>query len=200
VQGFDRAKQVCLVRDKRLPFDRSIYDRQSTNLITRYQQRYAGKFYKDILRECELYGVDHRDVFNKTPLMLAANAGNSGLIKGLLEAGADTELTDNCDLTAWQSALQRAMKDSKFASEVFPGVHEMLATSSVSLKIELVDMSKAEIIRHGKKVRITIDMSETLVGEIDEIRRKIGVDRGALIKVRLHERVKQEKAATGSTR
>ena len=59
---------------------------------------------------------------------------------------------------------------------------------------ELIDMSKAEIIRHGKKVRITIDMSETLVSEIDEIRRKIGVDRGALIKVWLHERVKQEKA------
>jgi hypothetical protein len=37
-------------------------------------------------------------------------------------------------------------------------------------------------------------MSETLVGEIDEIRQKIGVDRGALIKVWLHERVKQEKA------
>jgi len=65
---------------------------------------------------------------------------------------------------------------------------------------ELIDMSKSEIIRHGKKVRITIDMSETLVDEIDEIRRKIGVDRGALIKVWLHDRVKQEKAAMGSTR
>ena len=64
---------------------------------------------------------------------------------------------------------------------------------------ELIDMSKAEIIRRGKKVRITIDMSETLVTEIDKIRRKIGVDRGALIKVWLHERVKQEKA-TGSLR
>lgn len=65
---------------------------------------------------------------------------------------------------------------------------------------ELIDMSKAEIIRHGKKVRITIDMSETLVCEIDAIRRKIGVDRGALIKVWLHERVKQEKAGTGNPR
>ena len=62
---------------------------------------------------------------------------------------------------------------------------------------ELIDMSKAGIIRHGKKVRITLDMSETLVGEIDEIRQKIGVDRGALIKVWLHERVKQEKAVIG---
>ena len=65
---------------------------------------------------------------------------------------------------------------------------------------ELIDISKAEIVRHGKKVRITIDMSEALVGEIDEIRRKIGVDRGALIKVWLHERVKQEKSAMGSAR
>jgi hypothetical protein len=64
---------------------------------------------------------------------------------------------------------------------------------------ELIDMSKAEIVRRGKKVRITIDMSETLVTEIDKIRRKIGVDRGALIKVWLHERVKQEKA-TGTAR
>jgi hypothetical protein len=45
-------------------------------------------------------------------------------------------LTDNYDLTAWQWALQRAMKDGKFASESFPGVHEMLAPSSVSLKID----------------------------------------------------------------
>jgi hypothetical protein len=135
-QGFDRAKQVCIMRHKRMPFDRSVYDRQSANLIIRYQQRYAGKFYKDVLRECELYGVDHRSVFNKTPLMLAASVGNSALIKELLGAGADTELTDNYDQTAWQLALQRAMKDSKFASELFPGVHEMLAPSSVSLKID----------------------------------------------------------------
>jgi hypothetical protein len=36
-------------------------------------------------------------------------------------------------------------------------------------------------------------IAEALVNE-DDIRRKIGVDRGALIKVWLHERVQQEKA------
>jgi len=35
------------------------------------------------------------------------------------------------------------------------------------------------------------------VKDIDEIREKIGVDRGALIKVWLHEKVKQEKSANG---
>ena len=57
-------------------------------------------------------------------------------------------------------------------------------------------MSKAKIIRHGKKVRITLDVAEELIKEIDYIRERIGVDRGALIKVWLHERVQQEKVAS----
>jgi predicted DNA binding CopG/RHH family protein len=59
---------------------------------------------------------------------------------------------------------------------------------------DLLDMSRAQVITQKKKVRITLDISESLVKEIDSIRGKIGVDRGALIKVWLHERVKQEKA------
>ena len=59
---------------------------------------------------------------------------------------------------------------------------------------DLIDMSEAKIIRHGKKVRITLDIAEELVWDIDRIRNSIGVDRAALIKIWLHERVKQEKA------
>jgi biotin operon repressor len=64
---------------------------------------------------------------------------------------------------------------------------------------DLIDMSKAVVIHHGKKVRITLDIGEALVKDIDEIRKKIGVDRGALIKVWLHEKVKEEKEARGKT-
>jgi hypothetical protein len=60
---------------------------------------------------------------------------------------------------------------------------------------DLLDMSKAKVIRHGKKVRITMDVAEDLVKEIDQIRENIGVERGALIKVWLHERLQQEKAS-----
>ena len=59
---------------------------------------------------------------------------------------------------------------------------------------DLIDMSKAKVIRHGKKVRITLDVAEELIKDIDRIRQNIGVDRGALIKVWLHERVQREKA------
>jgi len=59
---------------------------------------------------------------------------------------------------------------------------------------DMLDLSKAKITHPGRKVRITLDIPETLVRDIDAARQRIGVDRGALIKVWLHERVAQEKA------
>ena len=44
---------------------------------------------------------------------------------------------------------------------------------------DLIDVTKAKIIRHGRKVRITLDIAEELVQEIDQIRQSIGVDRGS---------------------
>jgi hypothetical protein len=62
----------------------------------------------------------------------------------------------------------------------------------------LIGKIKDKIIRHGKKVRITIDIAEELIHEIDQIRQSIGVDRSALIKIWLHERVQQEKSSMSS--
>lgn len=64
---------------------------------------------------------------------------------------------------------------------------------------DLIDISKSRIIRHGKKVRITLDIAETLVKEIDQIRGEIGVDRSALIKIWLHERIQKEKSLSRTT-
>ncbi len=57
---------------------------------------------------------------------------------------------------------------------------------------ELVDMSQATVARPGRKVRLTLDVSEALVRDLDDIRNEIGVDRSAIIKIWLHERVRQE--------
>jgi hypothetical protein len=57
----------------------------------------------------------------------------------------------------------------------------------------MVDLSKAKMAQPGRKVRITLDIPEALVRDIDAVRQRIGVDRGALIKVWLHERVAIEK-------
>jgi hypothetical protein len=58
---------------------------------------------------------------------------------------------------------------------------------------ELINMAQATVTRPGKKIRLTLDVSEALVKDLDEIRNKIGVDRSAIIKIWLHERVQQEK-------
>jgi hypothetical protein len=58
---------------------------------------------------------------------------------------------------------------------------------------QLMDISKVMINKPAKKVRITLDISHSLVKEIDAIRASIGVDRGALMKVWLYDRVKKEK-------
>lgn len=134
--GFDKAKQIYFMRQDGPFFNQSLYEQQKANLAIKYLQKYTGSLYKEVIRQCELYGVDHRTEFKATPLMLTARAGNIPLIKELLSAGANTELTNNCGLTAWQSALQRAILDKKFASSTFPQINEMLAPSSISLKVD----------------------------------------------------------------
>ena len=62
---------------------------------------------------------------------------------------------------------------------------------------DLIDLSQATITKPGKNIRIMLDISESLIREIDEIRETIGVDRGALIKAWLYERVIQEKSGKG---
>jgi hypothetical protein len=40
----------------------------------------------------------------------------------------------------------------------------------------MIDLSKARITHPGRKVRITLDIPEALVADIDEVRARIGVD------------------------
>ncbi|MBT9138515.1 MAG: RecBCD enzyme subunit RecB [candidate division WS2 bacterium] len=134
--GFDKARQIHLMRQGVPFFNWSLYEQQKVNLAIKYLQKYSGNLYKEVIRQCELYGVDHRIGFNATPLIIAARAGNVQLVKELLSAGANIELTDNFGLTAWQSALQRAILDKNFASSLFPQMNGMLAPSSMSLKVD----------------------------------------------------------------
>lgn len=134
--GFDRAKQLFISEHGYRHLNEPMYGQQRMSLISRHFQEYNGKFYHGILKQCETYGVDLRTVFNKTPLMLAALAGNAALIRALKDSGADAELTDNYGITAWQGALLRALQENKYSAEQFPAVHELLAPSHVSLNVD----------------------------------------------------------------
>lgn len=148
--GFDRAKLLFISEHGYRRLNEPLYAQQRAGLFSKYFQDYNGKFYQGILKQCETYGADHRTIFNKTPLMLAALAGNAALIRELTASGADAELTDNYGVTAWQGALLRALQDKKYSAEQFPAVYELLASSSVSLRADdrliKIDASQGEFL------------------------------------------------------
>lgn len=108
---------------------------KSADLIQRkYFDSAAFKNPAGMLREVALYGVDFRNPFNQTPLMVAAYVGNAALVKILLETGANPDLTQNRHYTAFQILLAHACQDSRFCRTKLAENYLPLAPSALSLQ------------------------------------------------------------------
>ena len=94
---------------------------------------YFARNFKEILRQCDQYGIEHRLPMNQTPLMAAASAGNIPLVEALLERGADRENTDQYGQNALHRAMCVAFRDAKFAHGPFSTLYELLAPPSVDV-------------------------------------------------------------------
>ncbi|MBM3270818.1 MAG: AAA family ATPase [Candidatus Sericytochromatia bacterium] len=97
--------------------------------------RYDQPQFKDIIKECDRHGVDHRTPMNLTPLITAAALGNVALVDALLERGADVETSDAFGCNALHWAMRRAFAEPAFAREVFPSLYERLAPPAVDLRV-----------------------------------------------------------------
>ncbi len=115
-------------------------------LQRKHYSAYTFKNHSTILRKVEQYGVDFRDRFHHTPLMLAARFGNLPLVEKLCEVGADIELVNNHGLNAWQIALEQACNHPKFAERSLPALYEMIAPAEITLRI---DGRLRKLPRHG---------------------------------------------------
>ena len=94
---------------------------------------YYAKHFKDILKQCERHGIEHRLPMNQTPLMAAAAAGNVPLVQALLERGANREATDHYGSNALHYAMREAFFDEKFARVPFAALYEQLAPPAIDV-------------------------------------------------------------------
>jgi Viral (Superfamily 1) RNA helicase/Ankyrin repeat len=94
---------------------------------------YFARHFKDILRQCETHGIEHRLPMNQTPLMAAAAGGNVALVEALLERGADRDAVDHYGGNALHWAMREAFRDREFARGPFAALYELLAPASIDV-------------------------------------------------------------------
>jgi len=117
----------------------------------RHLAPFAKKNFKDVLAQCDQYGVDHRTVTDATSLMLAAKAGNTALVEALLERGADVDCRDLFGWTAAAHACERAARDADYASGAFGAIFECVAPTTMDLEVD------------GRLVRLDARQGEFLI-------------------------------------
>lgn len=109
------------------------FPQQRMTLGRKHYIGYFANHFKDILKQCERHGIEHRLPMNQTPLMAAAAAGNERLVEALLARGADREAVDHYGCNALHWALREAFRDAKFAGGPFAALYEQLAPASIDV-------------------------------------------------------------------
>lgn len=110
------------------------FERMRPGIQSKYYGVYASRNFKEVLRNCDRYGVDHRTPFNITPLMAAAGSGNLALVDALIERGADLEQADDFGQGPLHWALRTAFGSPSFARDSLAALYERLAPSAIDLQ------------------------------------------------------------------
>ena len=119
--------------DAQVPVGRNVFEQlpdfkaQFASLGRKSLSAYTSRHIKEVLRQCDAYGLEHRLPMNLTPLMAAAMVGNVALVEALIERGADREATDHFGWNALHWAMLEAFHDPKFAQGPFAALYDLLA-------------------------------------------------------------------------
>lgn len=126
-------------------------DKTRQALASRHTAAYTRKNVREVLQQCDQYGVDHRTITDATPLMLAAVAGNLPLVDELLERGADGQMRDLFGHTAQSFALARACRDASYAADAFAAIWERVKEPVLDVQVD------------GRLLRLHEDQGEYLL-------------------------------------
>ncbi len=97
---------------------------------------YQAKNPNTVLNQVRKFGVDFRNPFNQTPLMIAAWLGIANLVTALSEFEPDTEQVDNNHRNALQIALAQASKEEKYARTNFSTMYRALEPDTLSIQVD----------------------------------------------------------------
>jgi hypothetical protein len=106
---------------------------RASGLDRKSRAAYISNNFKDVLADCDRYGVEHRLTMNLTPLMAAASAANVRLVEALLQRGADREATDHFGRNALHWAMLEAFSVPAIAEDAFGALFELLAPPSIDV-------------------------------------------------------------------
>ncbi|RTZ64259.1 MAG: hypothetical protein DSZ29_05685 [Aquificaceae bacterium] len=105
-------------------------------LHKKYFMNYTSKKLKAVTQLIHRHGVNFRNMFNQTPLMIATFYGNVDLIHLLLDKNADKSLVNNKGHNAFQIALCLAWKDREYAHKKLAPSFFALSPDSLHLRID----------------------------------------------------------------
>ena len=114
----------------------TLANRAVVALRHRHCQPYTAKNFKEVLRQCDVHGVDHPTIVGASPLMLAARCGNLALLEALLQRGANPDLVDEFGQTPWQHALSRAIEDPVFAKASLASLFDRIAPPTIDVQVD----------------------------------------------------------------
>jgi hypothetical protein len=88
-----------------------------------------------INRLVKKYGVDYRNSFNQTPLMIAAWLGKTEIIHTLNKLGANPLRANNKGLNAFQIALEQACLHANYAQQHFVANYDVLRPDTLNIRL-----------------------------------------------------------------
>ena len=104
-------------------------------LHKKYFMNYQSKNLNAIIQLTHRHGINFRNTFNQTPLMIATQYGNTKLIHLLVSKNADKSLTNNKGHNAFQIALFLAWKDQAYAHKKLTPSFFALSPDSLHFRI-----------------------------------------------------------------
>lgn len=90
-----------------------------------------------VLRQTDKYGVDFRNIFNQTPLMIAARLGNDALVRALIEQGADTGRANDAGFNAFQITLEQVAAAGKnYSARKLEALYGLLEPDGMDVQVD----------------------------------------------------------------